>query len=162
MQVTKGLFSHLYALMRVMPLSRGPVVELGVGIGSTPFLHWACYPGRELVSYETSEKYYKIMCGHASKNHEMHLLDNWSNADLERPWSVAFVDHSPNERRAVDAVRLKDWAQYIVLHDVNPKYDDRYHYSDIYPLFTYRKTYQVARTWVSVLSNLVDLSELPE
>ena len=162
MQVTTGLFSHLYALMRVMPISNGPVVELGVGIGSTPFLHWACHPNRKLVSYETSAEYYRLMSGHTGANHEMHLIDDWDKADLERPWSVAFIDHAPNERRHIDALRLKDWANYVVLHDTNPKYDDRYHYSEIYPLFQWRKEYRVARTWVSVLSNLVDLSELPE
>ena len=96
MQVTLGLFSHLYALMRVMPISSGPVVELGVGIGSTPFLHWACHPNRKLVSYETNEKYYKLMRGHISPNHEMHLLDNWDKADLERPWAAwpSFQDGS--------------------------------------------------------------------
>jgi hypothetical protein len=160
MNISQGLFSHLYALMRVMPITTGPVLEMGVGIGSTPFLHWACYEKRRLVSYDNNEKYYHLMRGHNYGLHEMHLVDDWDKADILHPWDVVFIDHAPNERRHIDVLRLKDLAKYIVIHDTNPRYDDRYHYSRIYPEFKYIRLYHVARTHVGVLSNFKDLSRL--
>lgn len=162
MVVSYGLFSHLYALMRVMPLVHGDVLEMGVGIGSTPFLHWACYGKHRLVSYETYDKYYKMLGGHRTETHEMHLIDDWDKVEIERDWGLAFVDHAPSERRHVDIARLANWAKYVVVHDTNPRDEKKYHYSKIYHLFKSRRDYQVAKTWVSVLSNFHDLSELPE
>lgn len=162
MNISKGLFSHQYALMRVLPVTTGDVLEMGIGIGSTPFLHWACYEKRRLVSYETNPKYYRLLKDHSYGLHEIHLIEDWELASIEKPWGVAFIDHAPNERRHVDVIRLKDYAKYIVIHDTNPKYDNRYYYSEIYPLFKYVRHYKVARTHVGVLSNFVDVGELPE
>lgn len=162
MNISKGLFSHQYALMRVLPITTGDVLEMGIGIGSTPFLHWACYEKRKLVSYESNPKYYRLFKDHRYDLHEMHLIEDWTSVPIEKEWSVAFIDHFPNDRRHIDAIRLKDWVQYLILHDTNPKYDDRYFYSRVYPHYKYIKHYRVARTHVSVLSNFVDVSKLPD
>lgn len=157
MRVTTGLGSHLYALIRVMPITTGPVLEMGVGLNSTPFLHWACLNKRKLMSYESDPKYLRLFRGYATKMHEMTLVEDYSQADIEKPWDVALIDHHPNERRKEDIKRLAGYVKYLVVHDTNPKLEHAYHYIEIYPLFKYRVDYPVARTHVSVLSNFVDV-----
>ena len=44
--------SHLPLLMAVMARTDGPVLELGMGYGSSLFLHWACAAcPREIVDF---------------------------------------------------------------------------------------------------------------
>lgn len=46
--------THLAVLMEAVRRTAGPVLELGVGLYSTPVLHWLCYPtNRRLVSYDS-------------------------------------------------------------------------------------------------------------
>ena len=159
MRISTGLGSHLYALMRVIPKTSGDVLEMGIGIGSTPYLHWACMGKRHLVSYEQDPKYYSFLKGFASPDHELHLVESYDDADIERPWGVAFIDHGPNLRRIVDIKRIVDYARVLVLHDTAPVWESKYHYKEIYPLFKFRVDYPVAKTWVSVLSNHVDVEK---
>ena len=159
MHISLGLTSHLYALIRVIPATTGDVLEMGVGIGSTPYLHWSCLGKRRLVSYESDPHYFKFFKGYAGEGHEMYLVDNYDQADIEHEWEVAFIDHGPNARRIVDIKRVANYAKYIVVHDTAPKLDSHYNYSEIYPLFKYRIDFPVARTHVSILSNFVDVKE---
>lgn len=160
MKITLGLGSHLYALIRVIPITTGPVLEMGIGLNSTPYLHWSCYEKRKLVSYESDPKYFRWFRQYETDWHEMHLVDDYAKADIEKSWDVAFIDHGPNERRKEDIRRLATFAKYIVVHDTAERYEPHYHYSEIYPLFKYRIKYPVSRMHVSILSNFVDVSTL--
>ena len=51
--------SHYPLLIKVMQITSGDVLELGMGMASTPLLHWLCFDtGRNLISYENNKKYY--------------------------------------------------------------------------------------------------------
>ena len=50
--------SHLPVLKRALEITDGDVLEMGMGIHSTPEMHWSCI-NRNLVSYENDEGYYK-------------------------------------------------------------------------------------------------------
>ena len=48
-KTTKDWSSHLPVLIKLMAMTSGDVLEVGTGIYSTPFLHWACFSqGRNL------------------------------------------------------------------------------------------------------------------
>jgi len=152
--------SHLPVLMKVIALTDGPVLEMGTGLFSTPYLHWACYLShRSLVSYENSLEYYDTnKCYQHDDFHDVRYVEDWDAADIERPWDVALIDHRPSERRIVDVARLAQWVKYLVLHDTGPKKDRHYHYSQVFPLFASRYDFNdVQRAKVTVVSNLVDL-----
>jgi hypothetical protein len=87
-------------------------------------------------------------------------VDDWDKADIERPWDVVLVDHSPSERRKVDIQRLANLAKYIVIHDSNGRYNKDYQYSQIYPLFKYRKVWNEHGRHTDVLSNFGSLDNL--
>jgi hypothetical protein len=151
--------SHLPVLIKIVNMTKGPVLELGMGMYSTPFLHWACYPDRELVSYENSWECYKINKQYNEGKHKVYFIMNWDEAKIETRWEVVLVDHSPSRRRIKDIFRLKDLADYIVVHDTQRSF--RFcDYNQIYPLFKYRYDFKSVIPYTTVLSNLKDLKDL--
>lgn len=156
--VSLNYATHLPALMRALELSSGRVLELGMGLFSTPYLHYACLlAGRPLVSYDNNAEWVEFFYGHyASPDHVIKCVE-FDNADLGGEWGVALVDHSPSARRVVDIRRLADGARYVIAHDSNREFDGEYRYKSIYPLFKYRQRLTYDRRQTVVLSNHDDL-----
>lgn len=156
--------SHLPVLMKLVYETTGDVLELGMGLYSTPFLHWACYPNRTLFSYESDRECYELNKQYKNGlQHQVFYVENWNDAFIDRGsshiWDVALVDHAPSQRRVVEIERLKDSAKYIVVHDTqrNKRFCN---FESIYPLFKYRYDYTKAVPYTTVLSNFVDVSSL--
>lgn len=154
--------TFLPALIKVMQITDGPVLELGMGVFSTPYLHFACYPKRRLVSYESDKQYYNWLNIFKNDYHEVHLVKDWDKIDLSERWSVVLVDHEPARRRKEEIKRLANSADYIVVHDTNPRLDGKYRYSEIYPLFKFRKDFNLEKPYTAILSNFKDLSLIPD
>lgn len=161
MAVAKVLYgSHIPVLVKVMSISSGPVLELGSGYYSTPLLYWLCRAGgREFVSYEENEKWCEAL--RREIGFRPTFIKDWLDVKIDHiHWSVVLIDHRPAIRRKVTANRLKNNADYIVLHDSEPEIDRFYRYTDIYPLFKYRYDYTKFKPHTVVLSNFKDLSNL--
>lgn len=161
--------SHLPILMKIMAMTDGPVLELGMGLFSTPYLHWACYDSqRKLVSCDTHKEFMGMFIfddpREAGNNYQFHKFiqvenKNWDAIDLSGHWSVVLVDHHPGKRRREEMKRLANNADYIVVHDTDQKNDWYYKYAEYFPLFKYRyDTLIYPRT--TVLSNFKELSNL--
>ena len=149
--------SHLPVLMRLLPMTTGPVLELGCGIYSTQYLHWACYTKqRRLVTCENNPAYFGYADQFASRSHEIRKVKEWSELDLSEPWSVAFVDHAPDEARWQDIARLTH-AEYVVAHDAENRNERKYKFSTIHHLFKYRWKYSGAFPYTAVFSNFHNL-----
>lgn len=111
--------SHLAPLAACVVATRGPVLEIGTGNWSTPFLHPYCIAtGRRLVSVDEDHAWIqKYLPMHVS-SHEVYGVsyDQFiAEASRER-WSVVLLDHSPGWRRAADALKLID-SEFLVIHD---------------------------------------------
>lgn len=158
--LNKKYGTHIPALLKVLSLTHGNVLELGMGIYSTPLLHWACFGKRMLVSYESIPEWYELHKEYHTGVHEVHFVKDFSEADIERPWDVAFVDHTPASRRKEEIKRLANYAKYIVVHDTEGAQNPLYHFSDIYPLFKYRYNFSTVRPNTTILSNFIDVSEI--
>ncbi len=148
--------SHIFILVRAFDQSEGDVLELGTGYFSTLLLNWmGQISSRKVVSYETVAKWAdraKRVC--RSRNHKVYFEPDLDKANLtDRHWGLVFIDHAPADRRIVDILRLKDHADFIVVHDTEPELDHDYHYSDIYKHFkyVYQDTKHLPNT--AVLSN---------
>lgn len=157
MKVKPEYGSHIPVLIKLVGMTTGDVLEMGTGLFSTPFLHWACF-GRNLYSYDNDAEYVKLWRKFQSETHRIILVENWDEAEIERPWDIALIDHAPGDRRVVDIKRLANWAKYIVAHDTRWKEDRHYHYKQVFPMFKYRYDHSVCSAHTSILSNLVDLS----
>lgn len=142
--------------------TNGPVLELGMGEGSTPILHDICREmKRPLHSYDTDRNYvtkYAELYPAEKDWHSICLIgrDEWDKANIDRTWSVVLIDHRPARRRHHEALRLANLAEYIVCHDTEPEIDRFYRFSSIFDQF--KQVFhdnRIPRT--SVLSNLRDL-----
>ena len=155
----KAWGSHLPVLIKLVGITDGAILELGGGLYSTPYLHWACFPTkRKIVSYDSDPKYFGLMAQYKEVFHEVNLVTNWDEIDLNYPWDIAFIDHV-TERRGIDAARLANLVKYVVIHDSDPTKVNRiYGYDKIYPLFKYRFDYKETSPNTTVLSNFIDLS----
>lgn len=151
--------SHIPLLIEALNITEGPVLELGLGISSTPILHMLCLDqNRLLVSYENSPEFVHMFRKYKTNTHIINLIDDWNKAEIDEPyWGVVLVDHKPDERRKEEVKRLVN-AKCLVLHDTQPESDDLYKYSEIYPLFKYRKDFTKSKTHATLLSNYHDFS----
>ena len=160
--------SHLPALMKLVPMTTGPILEMGCGMFSTPFLHWTCYQtGRRLVTYESDPKYFNDVLTGVQENlrnahqefHTVGLVTDWDAVDLSPAWSIAFVDHSPDRRRYLDLKRLTH-AEYVVVHDTEPRRNNwrKHHWGEAFGLFKYRFQYDKALPETTILSNVHDVA----
>lgn len=162
--------THLAPLIQAMNKTKGPILEMGIGIFSTPYLHYqSLLSKRHLTSIDNEKGWVNrfkssIVSGHRYENeyHTLLYVPNWDMADIEKPWDVVLIDHSPSERRIIDVKRLANLAQYIIIHDSQERKDREYHYSQIYPLFKYRTVWNNDPSEATVLSNFVDLTNFWE
>ncbi len=157
MKISKAWSTHMPVLIRTVQMTNGPVLELGAGIFSTPLLHWLCAEKeRGLVTYESVLKYYRIAKQFKSKTHSIKLVEDWDKININKHWSVAFVDH-PTDRRMKDTLRLKDKADYIILHDTQ---DSGYRYDKVWPHFKYIYHWKFCKPWTSVVSNFYEIDPI--
>ncbi len=163
MHVSGNYGTHLPCLIQAMSKTVGDVLELGMGVFSTPYLHYQCMlSNRKLVSYENFKNWMQFFIdyGYENDNHEINFVKKYSDAKIEKEWDVVLIDQTPNSSRTEEIKRLASWARYIVVHDANGTRDGTYGYSKIYPLFKYKKIWDKENTHTVVLSNLVDLKDL--
>ncbi|HET7099044.1 MAG TPA: hypothetical protein VFI61_02330 [Patescibacteria group bacterium] len=162
-----GWGSHLPVLANVLDKTEGPVLELGMGVFSTPFLHSMCESRKRLlVSYEENPYYVERHQTFANDNHKIILAENMDDAKIDDfKWSVVLVDHSALRRR-IEAIRVAYIAQYVVLHDSDPPdpehygYPDKPFFFDVYPHYKYRFDFTRMIPNTTVLSNFIDVSDL--
>lgn len=168
MKISGSYATHLGPLIACINKTDGPVLELGMGLFSTPYLHYACTVAkRPLLSVENDKgwarKFISSDFSHYLYPNEYHRLEyvkSWDDPMIDQDWDVVLIDHSPSERRIVDVKRLANRAKYIIIHDTNERHEKNYHYSEIYPLFKYKKTWDKDDRHATVLSNFVELDNL--
>lgn len=161
MNVSINYGTHLGILISAIEKTTGPILELGMGVFSTPYLHYASVlNNRKVVSYENFEAWAKFFMPYKTDTHEIIVIKDWPEAKIEMPWDVALVDHTPGNRRKEEIKRLANYAKYIVVHDSNGRYEKEYGYSEIYPLFKFRRNWENDRNQACVLSNFADPKDL--
>jgi len=155
MSINRG--SHLPILMKLFPITTGSILELGCGMYSTSYLHWACYGSkRRLLTCEHNHDYFKFLRECENDYHEIRYVDDWDSVDLSEPWSIAFVDHAPSGRREHEIRRLAH-ADYVVAHDTQNREVRKYGYHRIFGLFKYRHKFNEVMPNTSIFSNKHDV-----
>lgn len=153
----KSWTTHMGILVKVLLMSEGDVVELGAGPASTPLLHWICKDmNRRLISYENDPEFYNYARQFRSKLHRIVFVNDWDEVDNQTHRGVVFIDHGPFDRRGTDAIRFKDCADYVVIHDT----ESGRNFIEVQPHFKHIYTWKECRPWVSVVSNSKNLSGL--
>lgn len=161
MKPRKNYTTHISTLLVALQATKGKVIELGGGPSSTPFLHWVCKSaGRKLITYESHPAYYEYEHTFTSPLHRIILVKSWDDVVVE-PASVVFVDHHPSERRRVEAIRFKDVADLVVVHDTE-RTGEPYGNEEIFKHFKYQYHWKDSRPWTSILSNKIDVTNFGE
>lgn len=144
--------THLPVLSILINRTDGAVLEMGAGYNSTPLLYWACKAQHRLFrSYENDKKWCEKMGDFTT------YIDDWDKAPIDDNfWSLVLIDHRPALRRKDEAKRLKDNANFIVMHDSEPEIDKFYKYSWIYKHFKFRYDFIKIKPYTTVLSNFVN------
>ena len=75
-------------------------------------------------------------------------------------WTIAFIDHGHALLRKEHAMALKDNADYIVLHDTEPKNEHIYRYSELWKHFLYRRDFNQIEPHTTIVSNTQKLDWL--
>ena len=160
-----GVYSHFPVLAAALAKTTGPVLELGMGWGSTPLLHTVCRAqNRTLASFETDRRWmdqFSFLEGGevGTRTHHMYFIEDWLKGfpwATAGPYGVALIDCAPGEIRKDLALRLKGHAKFILLHDAlsdPPHGAGDYRYDEIIPKFKYHEYYGVLRPPSLILSD---------
>lgn len=149
--------THVPALIACLEGTCGPVLEVGVGIWSTPILHAACAPGaRRLVSLEANPGWLSRFVPLQSETHAVRRLGTWDEAPAlvtapellgaNESWAVAFVDHGQAPRGPVVAA-LRGRAELVVMHDSECHYCG---YGPALAAYDWAYTHTHSPTWTTV------------
>src|SRR3990167_924454 len=160
MHVSLKYGTHLPCLIQAFSKTKGYVLELGMGVFSTPYLHYACtLSKRRLVSYENYQEWMDFLKTYENRYHEIYFVEKYAYAQIERPWDIVLIDHTPDSSRSEEIIRLKDLAKYIIIHDSNPSNYKVTHYDEVYPLFKYKTDWMEDNNRATVLSNIINLKD---
>jgi len=153
--------SHLPILSRVVDISSGPILELGIGY-STLLFHVMCkQTKRPVYSFENDEKWYRKYEDYRTDWHHVVYTNDWNAIEVPKiHWGIVFIDHRPGKDRHKQALRYMDTANFVIVHDSEPESDKWYGYSYIYKYFKYVYHYNKALPNTTVLSNFIDLKVL--
>lgn len=157
MKIQSKWGTHLAPLVACLLATRGPVLELGMGLFSTPVLHTLCaLHRRDLVSYDSEPAWLTMYETYQSPRHTLRHVSSYDDAVIEQPWDVVLVDHLA-DRRKIDAMRLAAWARFVVVHDTSRRDERHYHLAaepSINSAFRYRYDYAAVKPPTSVFSNI--------
>ena len=150
--------THQPVLVACMMLTKGPVLELGCGNGSTLLLHGMCgFMKRKLYTFESNEKWMNKFISLRRKWHQIIRVYKWLGlAAYQDRWGLVLVDHSIARHRGRTIDELK--ADIIVAHDSHRERSCRY--TPRFAKFKYRYDYRKLKPWTTAISNTIDLSVL--
>jgi len=155
--------THFPFLIKAIQASEGTVAELGTGLFSTPLLHWLCFDNkRKVMSYESYKHYYDFAKLFKTDTHEVIFVKDWDKQEYDEHYAVVFIDHTVPGRkhtRGDDAIKFKDIADYVVLHDAGENSHTKYGYEETYKHFKYRKDWTGCLPHTTVLSNKFDVTK---
>ena len=161
-----GRSSHQPVLIHILnTITKGDVLEFGVGIHSTPLMHAICEKQkRNLLSIETDLKWLNKFNHYRSNFHSLEFVTpnelGGNHHIYNKKYAVALIDGITSELRQIVSERIT--ADYIIVHDTEffaaKKHDpDRHNYD--FSMFKYVGHFRFFEIGTSVLSNLDEINK---
>lgn len=142
----------LWLALELTGASEFPVGEFGSGMDSTNYLRHYCQKReRVFYSYDNHKEW--------GERWGSEYVTDWLNPDLYKRSSVVLVDQGPAEDRHQSIFMLKELADIIIVHDVEPWNAVSYQLYKIWNLFKYRVFLKGENIWTAALSNKFDLTK---
>jgi hypothetical protein len=153
--------SHLPVLMRALDKTEGTILEFGMGEYSTAIISMmARLQGRKAHFFETNKEWFDyVRTKYGNRMCEFNLVENWDDVRIKKMAGFAFIDHAPDERRKEEIKRFANSIMVIAVHDSQPKADKHFRYSEVFPLFKYKRDFTKYSPHTTLLSNFVSLDD---
>lgn len=164
--------SNLIPLTMAALIVTGDMLELGMGLFSTPVLHKIAVDfKRQLVSVDTDQKWLHkfILYNQTSAFHRINLLsdkEELTKIGLDKKWGVVLVDHIFADLRPINVIKFSNLSKVVIAHDTEKtneqfyryeqaKIRDHYKYVCKFSLFEDLKRQSYIST--TIMSNFIDL-----
>lgn len=168
MNDTGYYYTHIPILSAVMTITRGSVLELGSGLGSTLMLHGLCGAmKRDLLTLESDEEWMEKFMNYGRFWHKIKFVKDFIDLpEYKQEWGLAFVDHGNAGDLNMSLIRgysvemLQD-VPVLVVHDTCHPW--LYNYDEPFKLFKYRWDWRLQYTnypMTSVLSKTIDVAKI--
>ena len=159
--VSGGDLCYYPLLYKALEDSKGDVLEMGMGHGSTPILNeLITEEKRRLFSFDYNSDWLHKFDSILNVWHRSELVQNWQSVYNRYPdAAVTFIDQSPGEERKHTIVAYKDTKGILVIHDTEPTGAGDYQVRQHFPLFKYKAEVETAGAWATALSNEYDLTK---
>jgi len=151
--------NHRYLLWPALEATKHiglPVLELGCGNGSTPYLQKYCSDNElRLGSFDFDKEW--------ADKFDANYISNWDDIIFDSHYSVVLVDHSPGEHRK-EALKKLTHSKIIIIHDSEPAgwNASDYQVREQFGLFKYvfdLKSEEPEGAWATALSNTIDVTK---
>jgi hypothetical protein len=152
--------NHRRVLWPSLMGTMGDIVEMGMGQGSTPFLHdFVQHSNRKLFSYDNNLEWSNKFKHLETDKHKIFHVTDWDDVfKAHKHPHVVLIDHAPGERRWEDIKKYANNAKIICIHDSEPAATGYMLYK-IWHLFKYRIDYKTDGAWASAVSNFIDVTK---
>lgn len=154
-------------------LTSNDILELGMGLFSTPLLHnIGADLKRQVVSVDTDLEWLsKFKIYNITSNHKIYHLtqDEMNQFGLNQNWGLVLVDHIDAATRSLNAINFSRRAQIVVVHDTEKSQENFYGYerNRIRDSFKYACKYSIfsdntKSSYIStlIMSNFIQLNDL--
>ncbi|CAF0987751.1 unnamed protein product [Brachionus calyciflorus] len=132
-----GYGSNLIPLVISSLITKGDLLELGMGLFSTTVLHRVSSDlGKDLVSIDTySDWVNKFVLYNSTKYHKMYVMNNFDNVEKRlslgnKKWGMVLVDHANATQRTFDAKNYANKAEIVLIHDAEKTVEHGYKYEE--------------------------------
>lgn len=157
---TNNDLSYYPLLFMALESTKGDVVEMGTGHGSTKLLHDYCEGKRDLFSYDEKEEWGSKFYNLRTEGHDVEVIKDWDFVERRhQDAEVIFIDHAPGERRKEDILNFQRTKGILVCHDTEPAADHGYQMRQHFGLFKYKVEVQTSGAWATALSNEIDITK---
>lgn len=157
---TNNDLSYYPLLFKALEETKGDVLELGTGHGSTVLLHDYCsINDRGLVSFDEKPEWLSKFIHMENDFHKLCLIKDWRIVSRDFEGELIFIDHAPGEDRKQMILDFKDSKGILVIHDTEPAADHGYQMRQHFPLFKYKVEVKTNGAWATALSNEIDITK---
>ena len=142
----------------------GDVLEFGMGWHSTPIMHLLCgIQGRNLLSVDTDKNWFDKFKDYRAPWHQLQLSEQepifkGQHSMFDKHYAIAFVDAAPAQIRQPVIERIKDVADYVIVHDSECTFQGRKNaYAYDFSMYKHVLHFRPMNSATSVLSNLDEI-----
>lgn len=158
--------THQPVLIHVLnTITEGDVLEFGMGWHSTPLMHLLCgIQGRELLSIDTDIDWFEKFREYEATWHHLDVTAQGPVYDgthdmFHKRYAIAFIDAAPAEIRQPVIERIKDMADYVIVHDSECVFQGRVNvYRYDFSMYKHVLHFRPMNPATSVLSNLEEIN----